>query len=427
MRNFRRLSVRGAGARLAEDGYSVYRPSTSMALLYLVAGVATAICWIATARSTDQLSPKIAWTLTIAAPAALAFAGAARVFIGEFVNSLGPREKALLLLAHIIFFFAPLFDPKGDRLFTGYFIYCLLAVQIPLIALLHARQGFVRLFSFQLGAMLLASITDPRDDTTSLALNGAFVGCLVVAGYLSRAAFTAEAYGAAAPMSLRRVGRATGLALLLVAAVSIGARFAMPGRDYNARPTLGIGSSSLVAPSGGAGPSSVGSNFNHLLKNAAILAVAIAALIWTIEKMRRLLTRRKKGLEIDLDLRMGEMASEPEAVAARRSQRTMEEPRRRVVDAFWGFLAKYGPRLSNRTPAQTARDFAEGVARRPGWEAEGERMAPIGRAFESARYDREPVTMAEAERFEGELAALRDAVEARLGDAEREGGKRAGD
>jgi hypothetical protein len=398
-------------ARMAGPAAHLYHSSTAMTLLYLVAGATTWLSWVSAMRSTERLQTAHLAYVGAGALAAVTFAAMCRFYIAEFVTAQSPRERAMLFFAHIFFFIGPLFDvPTPGEAVGGYFIDCFLSIQIPMILLLFREQGFVRLFSFQLAAMLLAALTEPNDDLWSLAANAGFVALLALASFLMRSAFAAERHNRAAPMSLQRMAKgvrwvwpAIALAVAIVYVI-------MPGHDYNARPTLGFHFQPTRRPSG---PPPL-SNYSRVFRDAAILTLSLIALAWVIDRTRRFLTRRPRGADLDLGYAVAQVESEADDGAGRSGRRRLDDARRLVVEAYARFRRGTGSRVAKPLRSQTPREYGRAFGQASRWRDLEDSMDALTGDFENIRYGPDPASMERAEKYDQDLKDFEQAVQERL-------------
>lgn len=397
----------GRGARLAPGGYSPYLPSTALVLLYAAAAMTTFLSWIAALRSTEALTERAA--AYVAGGAAVAFFGVAglRVYLRELLQTLEPRERALLFLVHLVCFCTPLFLPGAQ-----YFIYCLLALQAPIVLFLVERRHFERLFALQLAVMVLAGLTDPVDDGAGVALQAGFAGLLIAASFLLRASSAAERYSCRAPISLGRLGRAILPPLLAVALLAVAGATLLKGRDFDARPTLRlpIGERAQRATASGAG---FGEQVTGLLIRGALLAGALLLAAWALDRLRALFSR-SKGKEIAAAFVAAAVESAAGAPEEDVPPADVSTRRRRIVTAYASFLHRIGKRAGPRRPGQTAGEYGGAVLARNEFHGLEPDYDGATASFEVARYGGEADEVPDPESFEQSLRVLESDITQRL-------------
>jgi len=334
---------------------------------------------------------------------------ALRTFLLDMTADLGVRESLALFLLHALFFMAPQFAWSS----RATLIDSLVALQLPLLALLLRRSNFLRLYLVNFILVALAAFlhwqTGRRGFEWAVPAPAFLIFC-----------FTADRFFFQTQRYPETGTQPVGLPLWLgakYAAVSLAGgallyaitpSFATIPRAAPARPVVeypdgavNISTESLVA----------------LLWDAFLLMVMIVVALLAVRWIRKKFHRVAENGAVEMSGKARQMVPKPVPAPPRQPDGPRGfSPREQILRAYWAWcddMERFGLR---RMESATAKEFARDVTR--GHDTVVPMVEQLTRLFESAKYSTRNLAAADAETF---LDQSRRALDILIDSVEKDG------
>lgn len=312
-----------------------------------------------------------------------------RPILLDLTSDLGIREKLGVFLLHVLFFAGPKLATSRATL-----IDCLIALQIPLVALLIRRENFLRLYCVNFLLVALGAFVSWQT------AGGGFEWAICLVVFLS-CCFAADHFFLELDRYPDIAARPAGRPLLLgikYAAASL----AGGGILYAVTPALAVihrspAAGPVVQRRGGVQTVSL-DTLIQLVWDSFILMILIVVALAILQWLRK--KYRQSETDLESEMGGGVMRMVRKAVHPRPKPPRMPRgfsPREQVLRGYWAWCDELEQFGLFRAPVATPKEFARTVTRSA--RAVAEPAGDLTQLFEWAKYDQRDLTHADAEAF----------------------------